>query len=81
MHAKPAQATGVGLLMGILAGLLVVLGLGIAEAIFQVISEGSQTIYVLIGVLVVFYVDFWAALGHVTLPPSRHQRRPEVGKN
>jgi len=80
IHARPAQAVGVGLLMGILAGLLVALGLGIAEAIFQVMSQGSPTIYVLIGILVVFYVGILGAAGALT-GGHMAQSRPGVGKD
>ena len=63
IKARPAQAIGVGILMGILAGLVVALGLGIAEAMFQVLSEGSLALYLLIGVVVIFYVGVLGGVG------------------
>ncbi len=76
IKARPAQAIGVGILMGILAGLMVALGLGIAEAMFQVLSEGSLALYLLIGAVVVFYVGALGGVGALTGGHMAQRRTP-----
>lgn len=80
IKASPAQAISVGILMGILAGLVVALGLGIAEAIFQVLSEGSPAIYLLIGAVVISYVGVLGVVGALVGGHMAQRRTPAENK-
>ena len=76
IQARPAQAIGVGIMMGVLAGLVVALGLGVAEAMFQVLSEGPLALYLLIGAVVISYVGVLGIVGALVGGHMAQRRTP-----